>query len=119
VGPSRRHPPLGRCGPNGFATRRHHVIAIADGEQVDHDTAAPAGLSAANPQGATVTGARPGTRDSLDPTFGQQWSATEDGRRFMRLSGEAWCEANVTGAADPAWARAAADRTLAAYLGEA
>ena len=31
--------------------------------------------------------------ESLDPTFGQQWTATEDGRRFMSLSSEAWFDA--------------------------
>ena len=33
------------------------------------------------------------TGESLDPTFGQQWTATEDGRRFMSLSSEAWFDA--------------------------
>jgi uncharacterized protein YndB with AHSA1/START domain len=58
------------------------------------------------------------TGESVDPTFGQQWTAGEEGRRFIRLSSEAWCEANVAGGADPTWARGAADRTSAAYLGE-
>jgi hypothetical protein len=44
--------------------------------------------------------------------------ASEDGRRSMELFGEAWYEANVASGADPAWARAAADRCVAAYLGE-
>ena len=59
------------------------------------------------------------TGDALDPAFGQQWTVSEDGRRFMQLSSDAWFEASVTGGADPAWARAAADRTAAAYLAEA
>ena len=58
------------------------------------------------------------TGEAVDPSFGQQWMASEDGRRFMKLSGEAWYEANVAAAADPAWARAASDRCLGAYLGE-
>jgi uncharacterized protein YndB with AHSA1/START domain len=58
------------------------------------------------------------TGESLDPTFGQQWLATEDGRRFTQLASEAWHDANVAGGADPEWARAAADRA-AAYLAEA
>jgi hypothetical protein len=44
--------------------------------------------------------------------------ASEDGRRFMTRSGEAWYNANVAAGADPAWAKAAAHRCLAAYLGE-
>jgi uncharacterized protein YndB with AHSA1/START domain len=59
------------------------------------------------------------TGESLDPTFGQQWLATEDGRRFTQLASEAWHDANVAGGADPEWARAAADRAAAAYLAEA
>ena len=46
------------------------------------------------------------TGESLDPTFGQQWTATEDGRRFITLSSEAWFAANVAGGADPEAARA-------------
>lgn len=58
------------------------------------------------------------TGKSVDPGFGEQWTASDDGRRFMKLSSEAWYEANVAGGADAEWARSAADRCLAAYLGE-
>ena len=44
-----------------------------------------------------------------------QWAATPDGRRFMTGSSEAWYAAAVAGGADPTAARAAADRTTAAY----
>ncbi len=37
------------------------------------------------------------TGRAVDPAFGQQWMVSEDGRRFMKLSGEAWYEANVAG----------------------
>ena len=59
------------------------------------------------------------TGEAVDPSIGQCWMASEDGRRFMKLSSEAWYEANVAGGADEEWARSAADRCLAAYLGEA
>ena len=36
-----------------------------------------------------------GTGESIDPSFGQQWTGTEDGRRFLTLSGEEWHAANV------------------------
>ena len=36
----------------------------------------------------------------------------------MKLSSEGWYEANVASGADAEWARSAADRCLAAYLGE-
>jgi hypothetical protein len=58
------------------------------------------------------------TGESIDPSFGQQWTTTDDGRRFLTLSGEAWYAANVSAGADPAAARASADRCLKAYLGE-
>ena len=57
------------------------------------------------------------TGESIDPSFGQQWMGTEDGRRFLTLSGEDWYTANVAFGADPAAARALADRCIKAYLG--
>ena len=54
----------------------------------------------------------------VEQSWGQEWMASEDGRRFTRKSGEAWYRANVAAGADPDWARAAADRCIAAYLGE-
>jgi uncharacterized protein YndB with AHSA1/START domain len=56
--------------------------------------------------------------ESIDPSVGQQWTTTEDGRRFLTLSSEAWYAANVSAGEDPATARASADRCLKAYLGE-
>jgi len=57
------------------------------------------------------------TGESVDPSFGQQWLGTEDGRRFLALSGEQWYAANVALGVDRAAARALADRCLKAYLG--
>lgn len=53
--------------------------------------------------------------ESVGPGEGAAWAASEEGRRFMTLSGERWYEADVAGGADEAAARAAADRTIAAY----
>jgi uncharacterized protein YndB with AHSA1/START domain len=58
------------------------------------------------------------TGEAVVPSSGQEWMASEDGRRFMSKSGEAWYTANVDAGADPRWARAAADRCLTAFLGE-
>ena len=58
------------------------------------------------------------TARAVDLSAGQEWMASEGGRRFMKLSGEAWYEANITSGANAQWARSAADRCLAAYLGE-
>jgi hypothetical protein len=38
----------------------------------------------------------------IDPSFGQQWTGTEDGRRFLTLSGE---EPWPIDASRPTWAR--------------
>jgi uncharacterized protein YndB with AHSA1/START domain len=53
--------------------------------------------------------------EAIGPGEGAAWAASEEGRRFMTLSGERWYEADVAGGADEAAARAAADRTIAAY----
>ena len=55
----------------------------------------------------------PGT--AVDPEAAMAWMMSADGIRFMTASGEAWYEADVAAGADPAKARAAADRTLKAY----
>jgi uncharacterized protein YndB with AHSA1/START domain len=60
-----------------------------------------------------------GIGESIYPSFGQQWTGTEDGRRFLTLSGEGWHTANVAGGEDPATARVLTDRCIKAYLGEA
>jgi uncharacterized protein YndB with AHSA1/START domain len=53
----------------------------------------------------------------MDRDAAAAWVASEDGRAFMRGSGEAWCRAQVAAGEDEAAARAAADRCIAAYLG--
>jgi hypothetical protein len=58
------------------------------------------------------------TGEAIDPSFGQQWLGTEDGRRFLTLSGEEWYATNLAFGVEPAVARAMADRCLKAYLGE-
>jgi uncharacterized protein YndB with AHSA1/START domain len=58
------------------------------------------------------------TGETLGPEFGQQWVVSAEGVQFTRLSSDAWRDADVAAGADPEQARAAADRTTAAYLGE-
>jgi uncharacterized protein YndB with AHSA1/START domain len=58
------------------------------------------------------------TGEPLDQAAEAAWLATEDGRRLMTASGEGWYAADVARGTDPATARAAADHTIAAYLGE-
>ncbi len=59
------------------------------------------------------------TGQAIDPDFGVQWVSTDEGRRFLASSNEAWYQANIASGADPATAREAADRCLKAYYGEA
>ena len=54
---------------------------------------------------------------SMDPSEAAAWSASDEGVAFMTGSNDAWCEAAVAAGDDPAAARAAADRTIAAYTG--
>jgi uncharacterized protein YndB with AHSA1/START domain len=53
--------------------------------------------------------------ETVKPEDGAAWMASEPGRRLITLSSEGWHEANVAAGTDPTEARAAADRTTAAY----
>ena len=59
-----------------------------------------------------------------DPKGGQllagavQWQTTEEGKRFMRASGDRWGQAEIANGADRRLALAAADRTKRFYCGE-
>ena len=53
------------------------------------------------------------------PAEAEAWSASEEGRDYVRHSGEGWYAAQVAAGTDPAAARAAADRTVAFYTGAA
>jgi uncharacterized protein YndB with AHSA1/START domain len=47
----------------------------------------------------------------------EEWSVSDDGRRFMTEVGEAWCTADIAGGSDPDDARRRAAATIAAYTG--
>lgn len=56
--------------------------------------------------------------ESVDPAAFAEWSASEEGIRFARLSGEAWGEAHVAGgSASAEEAAVQAARTIEAYTG--
>ena len=57
------------------------------------------------------------SREPVDKTAVEAWSASDDGKRFMTLSSELWRDASVAAGTDPAEAQEAADRTTAAYTG--
>ncbi|WP_433412977.1 SRPBCC family protein [Microtetraspora malaysiensis] len=52
---------------------------------------------------------------AVDPNDSAAWVVSDEGRQFMTLSSDRWCEASVAAGTDEAEARAAADRTTAAY----
>jgi hypothetical protein len=52
---------------------------------------------------------------TMDPREGMAWAASAEGRQFMTLASQRWCDASIAAGADQADARAAADRTTAAY----
>ena len=58
-----------------------------------------------------------GTR-ALNPAAAAAWMISREGRTFTTLSGGHWGEAAIAAGADPADARAAAERAVAAYIGD-
>ena len=58
-----------------------------------------------------------GTDEGVTPETSAAWMASEEGVAFMRGSSEAWREASVAAGTPEDEARAAADRTTAAYTG--
>ncbi|MFI7426366.1 SRPBCC family protein [Micromonospora sp. NPDC049836] len=53
----------------------------------------------------------------VTPDQAAEWMGSDDARRFIVLSSERWCEASVAAGTPADEARAAADRTTAAYTG--
>lgn len=53
--------------------------------------------------------------DSMDPQESAAWTMSDEGKRFMTLSSQRWCDASIADGADPAAAAAAANRVTAAY----
>jgi uncharacterized protein YndB with AHSA1/START domain len=52
---------------------------------------------------------------AMSPAEGMAWAGSDEGKRFMTLSGERWRDAHVASGADEAEARGMAERTIAAY----
>ncbi|MEV0430264.1 SRPBCC family protein [Micromonospora sp. NPDC050495] len=53
----------------------------------------------------------------VTPDQAAEWMGSDDARRFIVLSSQRWCEASVAAGTPAEEARAAADRTTAAYTG--
>lgn len=52
---------------------------------------------------------------AVTPEMAMEWTMSEEGRRFMTLSGERWRDAQIAAGADKAEAEEAAARIIAAY----
>ncbi|WP_116246190.1 SRPBCC family protein [Nocardiopsis sp. FIRDI 009] len=57
-------------------------------------------------------------RGGQEPPETAEWARSAEARRFTELSGRAWGEAHIASGMDAATAKAAANRTVAAYTGE-
>ena len=53
-----------------------------------------------------------------DPQAWMAWMTSDNGKEFVRHASADWYRASIASGADEGWARAAADRTTAAYTGE-
>ena len=53
----------------------------------------------------------------MDPQQGAAWAGSDEGREFISLSSEQWCQASITAGTPVAGAQAAAARTVAFYTG--
>jgi len=56
---------------------------------------------------------------AVSPEEGAAWAASPEGRQFMTLSSQRWEKADAMAGTDASTARAAAERTIAAYTGAA
>jgi uncharacterized protein YndB with AHSA1/START domain len=60
-----------------------------------------------------------GSGAAVDPAAALEWTQSPEGVEFMTRSNDAWCAAHVASGEDAATARERADRTIAAYTGQA
>jgi uncharacterized protein YndB with AHSA1/START domain len=58
------------------------------------------------------------TGASVDPGQAAAWSASEEGKDFVRRSSDEWCRASIAAGTEGGTARNAANRTTAFYHGE-
>ena len=66
--------------------------------------------------GLTLHLADPATQPDREAV--EAWQASDEGRRFFRLSSERWADASIAAGTDPEEAQAAAARTTDFYTGE-
>jgi len=59
-----------------------------------------------------------GAKDGVTPDQAAEWSMSDEGTTFMRLSADRWAAAHIADGYDPDAAKAAADTTYAMYTGQ-
>lgn len=100
--------------PNGALLTLEHIAHVDDERWAEYGPGAVGvgwdlaiiGLSLHLASGAPV-----------DPQEVMSWSMSDEGRQFMTLSSQQWCDASMSAGTDPAAAGAAAERTTAFYTG--
>lgn len=55
--------------------------------------------------------------EPMDPQQGAAWVGSDEGREFIALSSEQWCQASIAAGTSVTEAEAAARRTTAFYTG--
>jgi uncharacterized protein YndB with AHSA1/START domain len=55
--------------------------------------------------------------EPMDPQQSAAWMGSDDGRQFIGVSSELWCQASITAGTPATEAQAAAQRTIAFYTG--
>lgn len=53
--------------------------------------------------------------EAVNPEAGAEWGASDEGKRFMKLSSDAWREASIAAGTQPNDAEAAAERVVGVY----
>jgi uncharacterized protein YndB with AHSA1/START domain len=106
-----------RIAPDGDARTRltlEHVAHVDDARWLEFG---PGAVGLGWDLGITGLALHLASGESVDPAEFATWSASDEGRRFMTLSSEAWRDADVAAGTDPDAANEAAERTAAAYQG--
>jgi hypothetical protein len=127
-----------RYGASGLMARVRHRLTL--GRRRSRVTAAPSYPAAAATQlssltpmidvaqtinavrrqvGSRTLGLHLASGEAVNRADFAAWSASDEGRQFVTMSSQAWCDASVAAGTDPAAAAQAAARTTAAYTGEA
>jgi len=105
--------------PSGSGTRlqlEHIAVAIPDDQW---DQYGPGAAGVGWDMALMGLGRHLETGAANNPEESMAWMASENGKQFMRVSSTAWGQAQIDAGEDEAIAMASAERTRAAYCGEA